>query len=69
MGYNKDYMFDGIDDVCQYYQNGIMEVTGKISGLTGSLRTDALFGKRTNDNAEEIIGYLEMISKSLEALE
>jgi hypothetical protein len=50
------------------YEKQVSKVLDKISGLIGSLRTDVLFGKRTNDNAEEIIGYLEIISESLEVI-
>jgi hypothetical protein len=69
MGYKEVWVDDDDLNSSDYYLNQISNVTGKISGLIGSLRTDALFGKRTNDNAEEIIGYLEMISEALEEID
>jgi hypothetical protein len=56
-------------EILEEYKREVPKIIDKISGLIGSLRTDALFGKRTNDNAEEIIGYLKMISEALEAID
>jgi uncharacterized protein YozE (UPF0346 family) len=60
--------YDYSAEILEEYQNEVPKIIDKISGLIGSLRTDAAFGKRTNDNADEIIGYLEMISEALGAL-
>jgi hypothetical protein len=55
-------------EAVQELTQGIEDAQGIISGMIGSLRTDVGFGKRTQDNADEIIGYLTIIDNKLEEI-
>ena len=58
---------DAEDDI-QEMQQRILKIQGIISGMIGSLRTDVGFGKRTQENADEIINYLTTIDEQLEKI-
>jgi hypothetical protein len=55
------------DELLQVEQ-GIEDIQGFISGIIGSLRADVGFNKRTQANADEIIGYLNLIDDKLEMI-
>lgn len=61
------YDYDDNGELRQIEQ-AIMDVQGTISGIIGSLRTDVFMNKRTQANADEIIGYLTIIDKQLDKI-
>jgi len=60
--------YDDNEDTIQEMQQDISNLQGIILGMIGSLRTDVGFGKRTQANADEIIGYLTTIDTKLEEI-
>lgn len=56
------------DEVEYELRRGITNTQNLISGIVYSLRADVGFGKRTQDNADEIIGYLNLIDDKLEMI-
>jgi hypothetical protein len=58
---------DREEDIEQMEQ-AVYDLQGFISGLIGGLRTDVFYGKRTQANADEIIGLLTIIDEKLEKI-